>query len=108
MSCKKVVGCCLVLGSLTLLYVMSQNGGCNIACLKRKGKQLTKKMDEFISNIDENGLTKYKQSLVAEYNKLKQKIDNLTIKDIKDAGSEMIENILDSIEDLKNKLLTCS
>lgn len=108
MSCKKVVGCCLILGSLTLLYAMSKSDCCNIACLKRKGRQLTRKMDEFISNIDEDGLTKYKQSLVTEYNKLKHKIDNLTIKDIKDAGSEMIESILDSVEDLKNKLLTSS
>ena len=108
MSCSKVIGCGLIVGTIALAWYMCKDGGCNISCLKRKGKQLTKKMDDFIDNIDENGLNKYKQGVLAEYNKIKHKIDNLTIKDIKDAGSEIIENILDSVEDLKTKVLTYS
>jgi len=108
MCCKKVVGCALILGTLAMGYLIGKTSECNLSTLKRKGRQLTRKVEHFISNIDENGLTKYKQGLVMEYNKLKQKIDNLTIKDIKDYGSEMISNILDSIEDLKTKILAVS
>ena len=107
MECKKIVGCTLVIGSIWALYNISQNNFM-VSCIKRKGKQLTKKMEDFFNNLDENGLKKYKEKLVDDFNNLKQKIDNLTIKDIKNAGSEMIEGILDSIESLKMNVLTSS
>ena len=108
MSCGKVIGCGLIIGTIAFACYMSKDGGSNIRCLKRKGKQLTRKMNEFIDNIDENSLNKYKQGVLTEYSKIKHRIDNLTIKDIKDAGSEIIESILDSVEDLKTKILTYS
>ena len=108
MCLKKVLGWALIHGTVIGVYMIGKNNGFNLSCLKRKGRQLTRKVDNFISNIDENSLTKYKQVLVTEYNKLKQKIDNLTIKDIKDYGSDVIDNILNSIDDLKTKLITAS
>ena len=107
MWCKKVVGCLLVVGATVMVYSLVI-GDCNMNCIKKKGKQLTKKMDDFFNNIDENSLKKYKDNLIKEYNKLKYKIDNLTVKDIKDAGSEMIENILDSLDEFKSNLLSYS
>ena len=107
MWCKKVVGCLLVVGATVMVYSLVK-GDCNMNCIKKKGKQLTKKMDDFFNNIDENSLKKYKDNLIKEYSRLKYKIDNLTVKDIKDAGSEMIENILDSLDEFKSNLLSYS
>ena len=61
MSCGKVIGCGLIIGTIAFACYMSKDGGANIRCLKRKGKQLTRKMNEFIDNIDETSLNKYKQ-----------------------------------------------
>ncbi len=107
MGCKKVLGWALIIGSVSVVACALKNSNC-MSSIKRKGKKITKKMDDFFSNLDEDGLKKYKDNLVKEYNKLKTKIDNLTIKDIKDAGSEMVENILDSLENLKTNLLSYS
>lgn len=107
MWCKKVVGCALIVGATIMVYSLAK-GNCSMSNVKQKGKQLTKKMEDFFNNIDENSLKKYKDNLVKEYNKLKMKIDNLTVKDIKDAGNDMIENILDSLEDFKANLLSYS
>ena len=79
MCLKKVLGWALIHGTVVGIYIAYQNNGLNLSCLKRKGRQLTRKMENFISNIDENGLNKYKQELVMEYNKLKQQIDMVMI-----------------------------
>ena len=107
MGCKRVLGWALVVGSVVMVCAAVKNTSC-MSSIKQNGKKITKKMDDFFTNLDENGLKKYKDNLVKEYNKLKMKVDNLTIKDIKDAGSEMIQNILDSLEDFKTNLLSYS
>ena len=73
MECKKIIGCTLIIGSIWALYEISQNNFM-VSCIKRKGKQLTKKMEDFFNNLDENGLKKYKEKLVDDFNNLKQKI----------------------------------
>lgn len=107
MCCKKIVGCILITGAIVMLSTLVK-GNCSMKSIKSKGKQLTKKMNDFFENIDENSLKKYKDNLVKEYNRIKFKIDSLTVKDIKDAGTEMIQNILDSLDDLKENLLSYS
>ena len=51
MECKKIIGCTLIIGSIWALYEISQNNFM-VSCIKRKGKQLTKKMEDFFNNLD--------------------------------------------------------
>ena len=76
--------------------------------LRRKANCLNRKINRVLRKMDSEHLKKYKEELLEDYRKIKEKIDNLTIKDIKDAGNELFDNILDSIEQVKEKLITYS
>ena len=58
--------------------------------------------------MSEENLKKYEQELIKGYENIKEKVDNLTIKDIKDKGNDILNNIYDSISELKGKILTYS
>ena len=110
MSCKKMTICSLIIGVMVGAYISMKNNSLDhkINCLKRKLNCLNRKINRVLDNMSEENLKKYKDEILNGYENIKNKIDNLTIKDIKDKGNELIENMIDSIKDLKDKLMTYS
>ena len=108
MSCKKIVCYSLIVGAIVGFHccVMGKGFDYKIRYLKRKSNCLNNKINKALDNMSEENLSKYKDELVKGYEKIKTKIDNLTFKSIKDKGSEVVNNILDSIKELKEKLIT--
>jgi len=97
-----------VAGAIIAIHyrVFSSEYDYRINYLKRKSNCLNRKINKALNSMNEENLKKYKEELVKGYENIKTKIDNLTIKDIKDKGNEIINNILDSIKELKEKTLT--
>lgn len=108
MSCKKLVVGSLLVGTMLglCMSVCTNSLDYKIRYLRRKVNCLNRKINRALKGMSEENLKKYKEELVNGYENIKTKIENLTIKDIKDAGNELFENILDSIKDLKEKLIT--
>ena len=109
MGCKKVAVCSLIIGAMIGVGYSLMNNSLDykINSLKRKLNCLNRKLNKALSNMSEENLKKYKQELLNSYENIKMKIENITIKDIKDAGNELIDNLVDSINSLKQKLSTC-
>ena len=53
-------------------------------------------------------MQKYKNELETKYKELMNKIDNLTIKDIKDKASNGLNTIKENIKNLSNKISSLS
>lgn len=106
MSCKKVAVWSLIIGAMIGVGYSMMNNTLDhkINCLKRKLNCLNRKLNRALSNMSEENLKKYKQELLNSYENIKMKVESITIKDIKDAGSELIDNLVDSINNLKQKL----
>ena len=110
MGYKKVVVCSLLIGAILALEInmMTNSLDYKIRYLKRKANCLNRKINRVLSKMSEENLKKYKEELVSGYENIKNKIEDLTIKDIKQKGNEVVCNIIDSIEDLKDKLVAYS
>ena len=110
MNCKKVAICSLFVGGVigAMIAMMNNSLDYKICYLRRKLNCLNRKLNRVLKNMSEENLKKYKDEILNGYENIKNKIDNLTIKDIKDKGNELIENMIDSIKDLKDKLMTYS
>ena len=108
MGCKKVVVCSLLVGMLAgaLACYMSSSTDYKIRMLKRRANCLNRKINRALNNMSEENVKKYKDELVKGYENIKQKIDNLTVKDIKEMGNDVIESIIEHINCLKEKLIT--
>ena len=103
---KKAVVCSLLVGMIAgfSLGVMYNSADYRIYNLKRKLKSIERKLNREVKNLGKD----YKEQLVSEYEMIKDKIDSITIKDIKDKGNEIITGISDSINNLKQKLCECN
>lgn len=108
MSCKKIVLSSVLIGAIVAFHVAVINGSLDYKLfhLRRKINCLSRKVNRALKCVSEENLKKYEQEIVKGYENIKEKVDNLTIKDIKDKGNELIGNIYDSIMDLKQKILT--
>lgn len=108
MSGKKLLVCSFVTGAIVAFHIALINGSLDYKLfhLRRKVNCLSRKVNRALKCMSEESLKKYEQELVDGYEKIKQKVDNLTIKDIKDKGNELIDNICESISDFKRKIIT--
>lgn len=110
MRCKKIVGSSILIGAIVAFHIAVINGSLDyqIFHLKRKVNCLGRKVNKALKCMSEENLKKYEQEIKKGYQNIKEKVDNLTIKDIKEKGNELINNICQSIIDLKDKILTYS
>lgn len=110
MNCKKVAICSLFVGGVigAMIAMMNNSLDYKICYLRRKLNCLNRKLNRVLKNMSEENLKKYKDELVNGYENIKNKIESLTIKDIKDKGNEIVNNIIESIKDLKDELITYS
>ena len=106
MSCKKVAVWSLIIGAMVGACVSMMNNSLDykIRYLKRKSNNLNRKVNRALDKMSEENLKKYKDELLNSYENIKNKIDSITIKDIKDKGNELIDNIIENIKELKEKL----
>ena len=110
MSCKKVIWSSLLVGAVAYIVVSYTNNSLDyrVSYLKRKLNCLNRKLNKTLSTMSEENLQKYKNDLVNGFENIKNKIENLTIKDIKDKGNELINSLVTSIMDLKRQLIDYS
>lgn len=111
MLLKKMM--CFALGigvgvGITYLYSSSQGVDQKIKCLKRKLKKIEKDMENALDKLKPEQMQKYKNELETKYKELMNKVDNLTIKDIKDKASNALSTIKENMKNLSNKISSLS
>ena len=104
---KKIL--CFALGvglgiGITCLYGNSMGIDQKTKCLKRKLKKIEKDMGRALEKLKPEQLQKYKKELESSYKELMNKVDSLTIKDIKDKTSDALNSIKEHIKFLSNKI----
>lgn len=72
--------------------------------VKRKLRKLERDMKKFFEKLSPEQMKKYKDDIETKYNEIKNKIDNLTIKDIKNSASSTLCSIKENISNLSSKL----
>lgn len=109
MGCKKVAIYSLIGGAIVGFHCAMFNNSLDnkIKTLKRQLNNLNRKLNNALNSMSEENLKKYKQELIDGYENIKKKVENITIEDIKDAGNNLVNNIMDSIRNLKQKIATC-
>jgi len=100
---------CFALGfgigaGITYMYSNSTSADQKVRCLKRKLKKLEKDMERALDKLKPEQMQKYKNELENKYKEIMNKIDNLTIKDMKDKAGEAIHVIKEHIKNLSNKI----
>ena len=110
MGYKKVVTCSLLTAAVVALHIsfIGNSLDYRLYYLKRKANCLNRKVNRALRNMSEDNLKKYKEELVKGYENIMDKIDNITIRDIKDKGNELVYNIVDAIDNLKEKIIAYS
>lgn len=108
MSCKKVVIWGVAIGAVVALhYKLIENSlDYRVCYLKRKLNCLNRKVNKVLNKMSDENLKKYKDEIVNGYENIKTKIENLTIKDIKDTGNDIVNSIFTKIKEFKQQLLT--
>lgn len=107
MMLKKVA--CFALGvgiGLGVCYMYNNQNGVEqkMNCLKKKLKKLEKQMEDTIDSFTPEQMQKYKKDLETKLKEIKTKIDNLTIKDIKDSAQGAVNTIKQNITNLSHKV----
>jgi hypothetical protein len=105
---KKVIGCSILTSVIIAFHVAVINGSLDykLCHLKRKVNCLNRKVNKVLNGMSQESLKKYEQEIKDAYENIKNKVDNITLKDIKDKGSEVIENIYEGIMNFKQKLIS--
>lgn len=87
-------------------YVYNNASGVEqkLRCLKRKLRKLEKDLTKALNNLKPEQMQKYKSELEAKYKEIKDKVENLTIKDIKDSAQNAVNSIKQNITNLSNKV----
>lgn len=111
MLMKKML--CFALGmgigiGITYMYSNSTGADQKIKCLKRKLKKLERDMEKALDKVKPEQMQKYKNELETKYKEIMNKVDNLTIKDIKDKASDALNTIKENIKNLSNKISSLS
>ena len=75
-----------------------------VKCLKRKIKKVERELSSALDKINTEQMQKYKTELETKLKEIKTKIDNLTIKDIKDSASNALNTIKQNINNLSHKV----
>ena len=104
---KKIL--CFALGvgigvGVTYLYGSPNSVDQKIKCLKRNLKKVERKMQNALDNLKPEQMQKYKNELETKYKEIMNKIDSLTIKDIKGKASNALCSIKENIKNLSNKI----
>ena len=107
MMLKKVM--CFTLGvgiGVGICYAYNNQYGVEqkIKCLKRKLKKIEKQIENSLDSLSPEQMQKYKSELEAKLKEIKNKIDNLTVKDIKDSAQGAINTIKQNITSLSHKV----
>ena len=86
-------------------YSMNQNSvDQKIKCLKRKVNKLEKDLSDTLKKLKPEQMQKYKMELETKLKELKDKIENLTVKDIKDSAENTYTSIKQNINNLSHKI----
>lgn len=88
----------------TYLYTTSNSADQKVKCLKKKLKKVEKEMKNFLNSLKPEQMQKYKKELETKYQEISNKIDNLTVKDMKDKANEALEIIKEHIKLLSSKI----
>ena len=72
--------------------------------IERKLKKVERKMENALDGLSPEQMQKYKSELETKLKEIKSKIDNLTIKDIKDSAQGAINTIKQNITNLSHKV----
>lgn len=105
---KKMI--CFLLGvgvGVGATYIYSNNKNTvdqKVRCLKRKLKKLEKEMSSAFNKLKPEQMQKYKTELETKLKEIKDKIENLTVKDIKDSTQNALSSIKQNITNLSNKI----
>lgn len=104
---------CFLLGAAAgvgLIYLYSNSMGTDqkIKCLKRKLKKIERDMEKALDKLKPEQMQKYKSELETKYKEIMNKVDNLTIKDLKDKASNALSTIKENIRNLSNKISSLS
>ena len=75
-----------------------------LRCVKRKMRKLEKDISNTLKKLRPEEMQKYKTELETKYKEIKDKVDNLTIKDIKDSAQNAINTIKQNITTLSDKV----
>lgn len=108
MLSKKTMCFALGLGvgiGATYFYSMNQNSvDQKIKCLKRKANKLEKDLSNALKKLKPDQMQKYKMELETKLKEIKDKIENLTVKDIKDSAESAYSSIKQNINNLSHKI----
>ena len=86
-------------------YSMNQNSvDQKIKCLKRKVNKLEKDLTNTLKKLKPEQMQKYKMELEIKLKEIKDKIENLTVKDIKDSAENAYTTIKQNINNLSHKI----
>ena len=107
MMLKKVM--CFALGvgiGVGISYAYNNQYGVEqkIKCVKRKLKKVERQIENTLDSLSPEQMQKYKSELETKLKEIKSKIDNLTIKDIKDSAEGAINTIKQNITNLSHKV----
>ena len=107
MSVKKLLVGSLIAG-VVAFHIAIINGSLDYKLfhLRRKVNCLNRKLNKALRCMNEENLKKYEQELKDGYEKIKEKVENLTIREIKEKGNELIDSIYQNIIDFKRKIIT--
>ena len=111
MMYKKIM--CFALGvgvgmGLYYFYGNSNSVDQKINCLKRKLKKLERDIEKNLDKLKPEQVQKYKNELETKYKELMNKVDSLTIKDIKDKANNTLSTIKENIKNLSVKISSIS
>lgn len=107
MSSKKLLVGSFIAGAIVAFHIAVINGSLDYKLfhLRRKVNCLSRKVNKSLKCMSEENLKKYEKELIDGYERIKEKVDNLTIKEIKDKGNELIDSICQNIIDFKRKII---
>ena len=108
MGYKKVIIWSASIAAIVALHYkwMENSIDYRVCYLKKKLNCLNRKVNKVLNGMSEENLKKYKDEIVKGYENIKNKIENITIKDIKDTSTNIISSISSKIKEFKQQLLT--
>ena len=89
------------------IYSMNKNDvDKKVKCLKRKVKKVEKELEAALKKLKPEEMQKYKTELETKLKEIKDNIEKLTVKDIKDSAGNAFNSIKQNIANLSYKVST--